>query len=232
MSKYFSLFPKIPYDIAGEQYSTFQNVTNIFFRLRIIRETLSNISSYHYYLLHEDETPEILAEKHYGDPEAHWIILLANDIVDPQYDWYMSDRQFRKYIIGKYGSIAAAKTTIHHYEKVITREDQATNTVSETRFVINKEKLTNNSLDVPYDYYQGTGSLPETQSVATFNLSDGKTVVEIIRRDDITNWDYELAKNEERRTIKLIKQEYYGQILKEFQTLTNNSYASYFRKFA
>lgn len=87
MSKYFSLFPKIQYDIAGNKYSNFQNITNIFFRVRIIKDVLSNLSAYYYHIIRDGDTPEILAEKVYGDAEAHWIILLSNDIVDPQYDW-------------------------------------------------------------------------------------------------------------------------------------------------
>jgi len=229
MSKFFSYFPRVAYDIAGNRYSNYQSVTNIFFRLRVIREVLNNISAYHYYQLHEDETPEILAEKYYGDPEAHWIILLANEIVDPQYDWYLSDREFRNYIVKKYGSIATAKTTIHHYEKVIVREEGATGIVTETRFTINEDKLTDNDLTVPYDYYTG---LAETQSVSTYNLSDGGTVIETIYRDDITNYDYEYALNESRRSIKLIKKEYYGQILSEFNSISEYAKIPYFRRFA
>lgn len=229
MAQFFDVFPKITYDIAGNQYSNYQLVTNIFFRLRILREVLSNISAYTYYIVRDGDTPEILAEKLYGNPEAHWIILMANEIVDPHYDWPMNDRMFRKYIIAKYGSIAAAKTQIHHYEKVIQREESASGTVTETRFRINETKLTDNDLDVPYDYYTG---LAETQSVSTYNMDNGKRVTEIVFRDDITCYDYELAQNDARRTIKLIKKEYVPQILSEFDRLTNYAKTPYFRRLA
>jgi hypothetical protein len=227
---YFNAFPQIPYDIAGRQFSNYENVTNIFFRLGIIREVLGNISAYYEYVIREDDTPEMLAEKIYDDPEAHWIILMANSIVDPQFDWPMNSVVFNNYIIGKYGSIANAKTSIHHYEKVITREESKTGLITETRFVVNKEKLTNNSLTVPYDYYQGVGSLPETQLVETFDMPDGGTVVQITRREDITNYDYEEALNEAKRNIKIIKPEYYGQIMAEFDQLTEYATTPYLRR--
>lgn len=230
MGKFLDLFPKVPYDIAGNQYSNYQSVTNILFRLGIIKEVLGNISAYYEYTIRNDETPEILAETVYNDPEAHWIILLTNNIVDPQYDWPLNDRNFNNYIIGKYGSIANAKTTIHHYEKVITREESKTGLITETRFVVNKEKLTNNSLTVPYDYYQGTGSLPETQLVETFDMPDGGTVVQITRREEITNFDYEDALNESKRYIKIIKPEYYFQIKREFDQLTEFAATPYLRR--
>jgi hypothetical protein len=227
MAKFFDLFPKISYDIAGNQYSTFQNVTNIFFRVRVLREILGNISAYYEYIVSDDMTPEILAEAIYGDPEGHWVILMANNIVDAQFDWPLNTTCFNNYIIGKYGSIATAQTRIHHYEKVIRREESSTGTTTETRFIINEDKYTNNDLDVPYDYYNG---LAETQSVETFNLEDDTTVVQISYREAITCYDYENALNEAKRTIKVIKPEYYGQIVRELDELTNYASTPFFRR--
>lgn len=103
MSKFFDLFPTVAYDInAKKQLKYYNNVTNVFFRLRVIREVLSNSTTYYEHLVKEGDTPEILADKVYGDTEAHWIILLANDILDPQYDWPLGYRDFRNYMYKKY----------------------------------------------------------------------------------------------------------------------------------
>lgn len=229
MANFFSKFPTVPYDIAGKRYTNYQTVTNIFVRFRIIKEVLGNISAYYEYIIKDGDTPEILADKIYGDPEAHWIILMANEMVDAHYDWPLNNRDFRKYIIGKYGSVETAKTTIHHYEKVIVREQQATGSISETRFIVNQEKLTDNDLDVPYDYYEGDGSLAETAAISTYNLSDGMTVIETISRDDITCYDYEHELNENKRAIKIIKPEYYLQLISELDDLLN-SQPTYIRR--
>lgn len=226
MALYFDKFPVLLYNIEGKRLSTYQATTNIFFRIRVIREILANISAYYEYLISDSDTPEILADKVYGNPEAHWLILMTNDIVDPQYDWPLNSTNFNKYIIKKYGSIANAQTQIHHYEKVVTREEQLTGIVTESRFTVNEDKLTNNTLDVPYDYYE---NLPETQEVNTYNLQNGRTVVEIIRRDAISYYDYENDLNEKKRAIKIIKPEYYGQIVREFDELTNTK-PRYIRK--
>ena len=223
---FFDKFPVLAYDIAGKRLSNYQISTNIFFRIRILREILGNISAYYEYLVSDSDTPEILADKVYGNPEAHWIILMANDIIDAQYDWPLNYKNFNNYIINKYGSIANAKTQIHHYEKVVTREEQLTGIVTESRFTVNFDKLTDNTPSVPYDYYE---NLPETQEVNTYNLENGRTVTEIIRREAITYYDYESQLNDNKRSIKIIKPEYYGQILREFENLTNTK-PSYIRK--
>lgn len=230
MAKYFDLFPKLLYDIDGKRLSKYSSVTDVFFRLRVIRQVLGNASAYYEYIVSDFETPEILADKVYGDPEAHWIILLANDILDPQYDWPLNYNQFKNYIIKKYGSIENAQTNIHHYEKVVTRFEELKGIVDETRFVVNKEKLTVNDMTVPYDYYQGTGSLPETQELTTYNLETGATLIEIISRNDVSFYDYEDQMNENKRTIKIIKPEYYGQIIREFNELTEFAATPYLRR--
>jgi hypothetical protein len=227
ISPFFNNFPKIAYDIQGKQLSNYDIATNIFFRIHVMRSILDNISVYYEHIIRDYDTPEILAEKVYNDSGAHWIILMANQIVDPQYDWPLNDRNFNKYITKKYGSIANAKTQIHHYEKVITRTEELTGVVTETRFVINKSKLTSNTPDVPYDYYD---NLPETQEVNTYNLENNRTITEIIRRDAISCYDYEQQVNEKRRTIRIIKPEYYPQIMDEMRKLTKVNEAPYIRK--
>lgn len=122
MGRFLDKFPKIPYDINRGDYSNYDNITNLTFRFSIIKDVLKNTSAYYEYAIKEDETPEILADRIYDDPQAYWIILYANDIYDPQYDWPMNQNVFEKYLISKYGSLSAAKSQIHHYEKIIARQ--------------------------------------------------------------------------------------------------------------
>jgi hypothetical protein len=226
---YFDLFPRTPYDINNGRISEYQGVTNIFFRVRVIREVLQNITAYYEHTISDGDTPEILAEKVYRDAEAYWVILLANEIVDPQYEWPLDSRSFRKYIVNKYGSISNAKTTYHHYEKVITREESFTGIVTETRFIVNESDVSVSQNNVP-SWYESYDSLPETQSVETIDMGGGRTVIQITKRNRVSNFDWELSQNEKRRLIKVIKPEYYPQIVEEFRALTNDSRPSFFRR--
>lgn len=133
---FFDKFPKIEYDINRELYSKYEEVTNIFFRIGFVREILSNISSYYVFQLENGDTPEIVADKIYGDPGAGWMVLYANRIIDPQWDWPLNNIQFKNYIIDKYGSVENAKTSIHHYEMVIKRTNSETDVTTETRFQV------------------------------------------------------------------------------------------------
>ena len=168
MANFLDNFPRVNYDITRNKLTNYQIVTDITFRMRIIREVIENTAAYFEYVITDTDTPEILAEKVYGNPEAYWIILYANDIFDPQYDWPLNYRSFNNYIINKYGSTANAQGTIHHYEKVIERTVDGITTTF--RYDVNEERLTDTAVPgVPYDSYD---SLPVTQSVTVLPFTE------------------------------------------------------------
>jgi hypothetical protein len=248
MSRFFDKFPTISYSLSGKKYPDYQIVRNILFRTAFIRDALDKKTAYTEYVIRDGDTPDILANKIYGDSEAHWIILYANEILDPQFDWPMATGVFNKYIADKYRSMAEddLNTTledyqviawtqdltndesVHHYEKVIRQENLTARVTTETRFVINKTKLTNNDLDVPHDYYD---DLAEEQDVTPINLSvGGQTIIQTTYRNFVTYYDYEDELNEQKRTIRIPKKEYYTQIVTELNALTNTSVPIFLRK--
>ena len=37
--------------------------------------------------MQDSDTPEIIADKYYGNVEYHWVVLLFNNIIDPQFEY-------------------------------------------------------------------------------------------------------------------------------------------------
>jgi len=208
MSKFFAKFPKIKYDIVRDGHTNNYIFTNVLLRIKILESVKQNVFAYYEYPVRNDETIEMLAEKYYGNPEYHWIVALTNDMSDPLFDWVMTYNVFQKYLIGKYGSIAIAQATTHHFEKIITRT--INNTIDSVRIEIDEDT---------YD------ALPATSTTA-YNLDDDVTTVhEVITKSAISCYDYEDETNEKKRSIKLIKKEYLGQILAEFESLVSETNA-------
>jgi len=234
MARFFDLFPTVAYDINKGDYTTYQSPTNIFVRVGIIKETLENISSYYIYNIQEGETPEILADRVYKSTEGHWVIMMANGIIDAAYDWPLNYDQFNKYIANKYRTAAGGNTVtdtqvinwsqtanpagnnIYKYEKVIERTDTSVGLTTTWRYEINYDKETLTvPTDVPYDYYL---NLSPT-GITTDYVVDGVTVREKVYGTYQTFYDHEVEENERKRTIKIIKPEYYGQIVNELRTI-------------
>ena len=77
---FFRQFPKVDYDIRGDKTKVL--VTNLTRRTRFRDFTKLNNVAFDFYDVKDGETPEYIANEFYGDPELHWVILMANDIVD------------------------------------------------------------------------------------------------------------------------------------------------------
>ena len=106
---YFSSFPVIPY---GSTDGTVKNVTNLLRRVAIRTKVKSNAALYDTYNVKNGETPEIIADKLYEDPELHWVVLMVNNVTDRYHDWPMSEQQFNSYLNEKYSD----PDGIHHHE--------------------------------------------------------------------------------------------------------------------
>jgi hypothetical protein len=251
VSSFYDLFPKINYDIENRRLQPqYEQVTNIFYRLGIVRDVINNIGSYIVYDIEDGDTPEIVAHKVYGDAGGFWLILLANNIMDGQFEWPLDPNSFNQFLIEKYGSIENALITPHHYEKVITRRNTRTGFESVTRFVVNEERLTNNMPDdVPFSYYSPTTPLTDLDEGVPFeatldsgNLAltgeliqptiytiNGEPIEIITKGEMVTQFEYETRLNDERRSIKVIKKEYYVQIQDELKAMLSNK-PSYIRR--
>ena len=107
---YFEKFPTTYYSL--DDRASIQVVRNIFLRMAVSDEIKSNLSLYDEYDILDGETPEIVADRFYKNPQYHWLILHMNDILDPRFDWPLSVNNLVKYCQSKYTNIYAT----HHYE--------------------------------------------------------------------------------------------------------------------
>lgn len=114
---YFQSFPRLFYDfkIPGSNQTKLYALTDITTNIRIRKAVLENITLYDEYDVQEGETPEIIAEKIYGNPELHWVIMIANQRYDYLKDFPMTSLELDEFVEQKYG--LENKFKIHHYEK-------------------------------------------------------------------------------------------------------------------
>ena len=99
--KYFKNFPIVQY---GET-----KVRNIILKARFAKNLLDISDSYYPFTIKEGQSITELAFDYYGSIDYVWLIIAANDMVDPYYDWPLDQVQFDNYIIKKYGSIEQAQ---------------------------------------------------------------------------------------------------------------------------
>ena len=105
--RYFDKFPITNYSNT--------NVVDITKRTVVINKILENPYVYYPYDIAFDERPDQFSYRYYNDQFKSWILYLSNKIVDPYYEWYMSEKQFLDYIQNKYGSTYNAYQKIKFY---------------------------------------------------------------------------------------------------------------------
>ena len=167
---YFNQFGTILYDPVGD--GSAKLCTDIMSRVRVRANMKKEIVMLDKYDVKENETPEIVADKHHGSPYYHWVVMLLNDISDVNHDWVKSTRQMQKYLLTKYTEAQLSET--HHYEIYQTSGD--------TTIKIEVENSTYPSASI------------------------------------VTNYEYEVALNESKRKIDLLRNNYLGFFVDEFQS--------------
>ena len=222
MSSFFGKFPTLLYNLDGLNTNQIV-VTNLLYRTHLLPSIANNTSNYYLYTLKDGETPEIVAEKYYGNPEAHWLVMYANNVVDPQFDWLLTQDEFNAYIKAKYGSISQAMGKVHHYNKVIETIDSKTGLVSfnsyEIDFADNRSVVGDSTL--PYSTYSNLPDFFDVNPKGKFKDGSGETMY--ITRSITYCYDWEDAQNENKRNIKLIRKEYWPQIQAEFLALSKSA---------
>jgi len=207
MSKYFNFFPKVLYTTNS---STGDVVNNITSRFNFEENFKNNTAVCYEYDIQDSDTPEIIASKIYKDSEKHWVVLLFNDILDPQFDWPMDYRTLISFINNKYSASANvgqsgsnwAKSHTHSYYKKETRTTLSTNTI------------TVNKIEVDANTYANIAS-----SSSTVTLADGYVITIAVSKESQSYYDYEMELNESKRKIKLLKPEFVPAIEAEFRTV-------------
>ena len=190
MAHYFQPFPAINYDLKKNGKPT--ALTNITLRFKIHLALLSSAVVFYEYQVLEEDRPVFVADLYYQDSTLDWLILIVNDIIDPQFEWPLDQLSFDKFIRTKYGSISEARGTVHHYEKILNAQSVlADGTVIPER-TVNIDQTTYNSL---------VGD--------TLEGEEGFVSI----RKEVTAYDYEENLNDERRNIKLLDQVYVPQVL-------------------
>jgi hypothetical protein len=105
---YFKALPKMFYPYGD----TKTVVPDIFRRVHLDKYFQNRLHLQEYYIS-DQESPEIVADKFYGSSKYHWLVIIANNIVDVKREWPLSNNSLVAYCDEKYGE--GNRTAVHHY---------------------------------------------------------------------------------------------------------------------
>ena len=217
--KYFRTLPKI----ASIDYSGNQIVmTNIMVRTNIIPSLLNSPLLFYTYDIQDGDTPETIAEKYYGDSYRYWIVLFANQIIDPQWNWPMNTNLLQDYIVNKYTNAAANALSIP--SNTISNLQVLAYTQSTTKnylqYVTTIDGLSSQSNTITYLIDSNAYNNVAVGTI-TNTLPSGTSITQTTTKGIQSIYNYEVQQNENNRNINLINSKYVSQFESQFKSLVS-----------
>ena len=194
---YFRNIPDIEYDTKPISYpfseSDFVVAKNFFRRYKVNEDAFSYAVFFKKYAIVDGERLDTIAEKAYQDPFLDWVIVITNNIINPLFDWPMSEYDLRKHLESSYEDPYG---TIHHYETEEFKNDVGI-TVLKGGLVVDEYFYNSN-----FKYWNGNG----VQQIPGNQVSKPVTIFE-----------YESEKNNNNRSIYLLKPQYLQSFIDDFK---------------
>tara|TARA_B100000427_G_scaffold112657_1_gene93365 strand:- start:411 stop:1103 length:693 start_codon:yes stop_codon:yes gene_type:complete len=200
---YFREIPNLEYQspfsnrLSDSSYVTAKNL----FRRMKIRDDLQNIFTlFNKYEIVQGARPDTVAEELYGKSSLDWVVILSAGIINLRDDWPLSDKDLYNYVEGVYG---LDRNNIRHYE---TKEIKDVN----EKLILPSGKVVDSDFTISYREISGYDEDGEPiYRVVTPTASN--TVI------GVTNYEYEVRKNDKKRTIYVLRTEYLQQFLTDMR---------------
>ena len=169
-------------------------VKNIFKRAKLRTDVDQAITSFNYYDIKEGIRPDMVAQELYDNAELDWVVLISNNITNVRNEWPLSHNDLQEYMLDKYGSETNV-AGVHHYEtrKIVDEYN---------RVVIPAGLEVDANFSFKYKNY--------SNSIVTVNPVSA-----------ITNYQYEVKLNDQKRRIKTLKPTFLSAFISEHREIMN-----------
>ena len=197
MPSYFRQVPTFEYVSStndAQSISDFITVKNLFKRGKLKEDIFGDLTFFTKYKVVGDSRPDNVAHQVYGDETLDWIVLLSNNILNIQTEWPLSQQSFHNFLLNKYGTESAIQS-VHHYETM-----EVTTSTGEV--------IVPSGLEVLPDY-----------SITFYDAGLNASVTRSDITDAVTNYEYEEKKEDAKRNIFLLKQDYLNLILNDMEEI-------------
>jgi hypothetical protein len=84
-------------------------------RVKLTEETKNALTLYYTYEVKDGARADLISDAYYEDPTLDWMLWMTNNVVDPYYQWNLSETDFNGYLIKKYGSVENSIKKIAYY---------------------------------------------------------------------------------------------------------------------
>lgn len=198
---YFRELPNLEYQSflsdsnSSDQYLI---VKNLFRRVKL-RDDLQNVFTvFDKYQIPDGSRPELVAQELYGSVQYDWVVIVSAGITRLRDQWPLSDRQVYDYAESIYGDNLNA---IHHHETKEVRD-------SKDRLILPAGQIVD--ADFKVSYYDNGSLYTNDATILGSNVDYIPNPV-----IGISNYEYEVRKNNDKRGIYVLRPEYLQQVIND-----------------
>tara|TARA_Y100001937_G_scaffold112213_1_gene159615 strand:- start:49 stop:774 length:726 start_codon:yes stop_codon:yes gene_type:complete len=212
---YFRELPDILYQSPlGHKNSTFDYIAikNIFRRAKLSSFLGESVTLFNKYIIKDGDRPDTIADDLYNDKTLDYIIILVAGITNIQHEWPLQDFQMYDYALQKYGSVEKMNE-VHHHETVEIIDSQNRQILAPGLKVDENFKIDGSSLKFPSNRYtlvSGDGNR-QLDDKSEFSVTVDKIAT------PVTNFEFEVIKNEEKREIDVLQTEFIQQFINDLR---------------
>jgi len=191
---YFKELPNLEYpSFLSDKNSSLDyiEVKNIFRRIKLRDDLQSAFTLFDKYEIPMGYNPDMVADEVYGSAELDWVVLITAGIINVRNEWPLSDSDIYDFALDKYGGNINA--TRFYETKEIKNSGE--------RIILPKGKVVDS--DFVFTYYDNG-----RQSVSGTNVRTG-----------ISNYEYEVRINEDKKDIHLLKLGHLQQFLNDMRDI-------------
>ena len=186
----------------GKSDGDYSITKNFFKRAKLREDIFQDLAFFTKYSVLGDDRPDNVADLIYGDASLDWVVLIANNIVNVQSEWPMSQGDFNTYVTEKYADEETLYSGIHHYEA-------------------NEVKTSDGSIIIASGTRVSVG-----QSVSYFDDLSEQQIVRTDIASPITNYMHEDKLNNDKRNIFVLKPIYLNILFDDLEEIMANKKGS------
>jgi len=182
---------------------------NLFRSAKTLDWLRNNVTVFNKFIIDDNDRPDIVAEKLYGDPELDYVVIIIAEITNIKQQWPLTNQQLYEYAENRWG--LTGLNALHHYETLEVKDDKGRTVLPAGLNVDSQFKI-----DGPDTKLNGG-----TWSVVRYNGSI--TSIDKVELDvsdiaiGVSNYIHEVKLNEEKRKIKVLKEGYLQMFLNDFR---------------
>ena len=220
---YFNNLPNILYQSPlPDKASTGDmiEIKNIFRGSKLFDYLKDNVSLFNKYVIEDGDRPDTVAEQVYGSSKYDYVVILTAGITNITNEWPLQDYQMYDLALSKYGS-ETKMNEIHHYETREIKDSKGRQILPPNLIVDESFKIDGSSLRFGNNKFMLISGEAHKQldDKNEYTISDNIAV-------PVTNYQFEIRKNEERRNIDLLRPSYLQNFINDLRDVVRYSKSS------